>query len=199
MTSKDYDVALNYCLVGDCDVGKTSLINRYVEDKFSEEKLPTIAIDFKVKIIHVNGSHIKLSVWDYPHQELFHTIVESYYRGAKGILIVYDVTIMESFENVKKWLQNIRDKASGKLEIFLVANKCDLMDERVVNKEQGERLASDLGLRLFETSAKEGTNVEEAFIAITEDIMNKNTVEELSPAKKNADGQNMLRDKCKIL
>uniref|UniRef100_A0A8B9F9H2 small monomeric GTPase n=1 Tax=Amazona collaria TaxID=241587 RepID=A0A8B9F9H2_9PSIT len=117
--------------------------------------------------------HLHLHHRDTAGQERFHTITTSYYRGAMGIMLVYDITNAKSFENISKWLRNIDEHANEDVERMLLGNKCDMEDKRVVPKAKGEQIAREHGIRFFETSAKANINIEKAFLTLAEDILRK--------------------------
>ncbi|KAK2511987.1 Rab10 [Columba guinea] len=142
-------------------------------------------IDFKIKTVELQGKKIKLQIWDTAGQERFHTITTSYYRGAMGIMLVYDITNAKSFENISKWLRNIDEHANEDVERMLLGNKCDMEDKRVVPRAKGEQIAREHGIRFFETSAKANINIEKAFLTLAEDILRKTPVKE--PNSENVD------------
>uniref|UniRef100_A0A3P8XUU4 small monomeric GTPase n=1 Tax=Esox lucius TaxID=8010 RepID=A0A3P8XUU4_ESOLU len=142
-------------------------------------------IDFKIKTVELQGKKIKLQIWDTAGQERFHTITTSYYRGAMGIMLVYDITNAKSFENISKWLRNIDEHANEDVERMLLGNKCDMEDKRVVPKAKGEQIAREHGIRFFETSAKANISIEKAFLTLAEDILRKTPVKE--PNSENVD------------
>ncbi|KAI7906176.1 GTP-binding protein ypt2 [Cokeromyces recurvatus] len=151
-------------------VGKSCLLLRFSDDSFTPSFITTIGIDFKIRTIELDGKRIKLQIWDTAGQERFRTITTAYYRGAMGILLVYDVTDERSFGNVRNWFSNIEQHASEGVNKILIGNKCDMEDKRVVTKEQGQTLANELGIRFMETSAKANIGVEEAFFDLARDI-----------------------------
>jgi len=173
MAKKNYDLLFKLLLIGDSGVGKTCVLFRFSDDSFHSSFISTIGIDFKIKTIEVDGKKIKLQIWDTAGQERFHTITTSYYRGATGIMLVYDVTQARSFENINKWLRNIDDHASNDVVKMLIGNKCDMEDKRCIARARGEALAREHGIPFFETSAKTNTNVEKAFFEITRAILKK--------------------------
>ncbi|XP_044065194.1 ras-related protein Rab-13 isoform X1 [Siniperca chuatsi] len=182
--AKKYDFLFKLLLIGDSGVGKTCLIIRLAEDNFNSTYISTIGIDFKVKTIEVDGKKVKLQVWDTAGQERFKTITTAYYRGAMGIILVYDITDEKSFENIQNWMKSIKElfirqedlmNASAGVSRMLLGNKCDIEAKRKVSKETGEKLAKDHGIRFFETSAKSSINVEESFLSLARDILQKSS------------------------
>lgn len=143
------------------------------DDSYLESYISTIGVDFKIRTVEQDGKTIKLQIWDTAGQERFRTITSSYYRGAHGIIVVYDVTDQESFNNVKQWLNEIDRYASENVNKLLVGNKCDLAENRVVSYEAGKALADDIGIPFLETSAKDATNVEKAFMTMAGEIKNR--------------------------
>ena len=157
-------------LLGDTSVGKTCFLKRYTEDTFQDAYLSTIGFDFKFKMVTLkNGKQVKVQLWDTAGQERFRTIAKSYYKGAHGIILIYDVSNPKTYDNIKKWLAQIKEEASSKVCIILVANKID-HEERVVTEEEGVKLAKSFNLKIFESSAKENINVTEAFQEVIENI-----------------------------
>jgi Ras-related protein Rab-8A len=132
---------------------------------------PSLRIDFKIKTIVLQGLRVKLQIWDTAGQERFRTITNAYYRGSAGILLVYDVTDIQSFNDVRNWLTTIQQHADPNVQRILVGNKCDLVDERQVTTEQGREVASTYGIKFFETSAKSGLNVATCFTTLAQDIL----------------------------
>ncbi|KAL7491056.1 hypothetical protein ACHAWT_000534 [Skeletonema menzelii] len=166
----EYDYLFKLLLIGDSGVGKSSLLLRFADDTYTESYISTIGVDFKIRTIELDGKTIKLQIWDTAGQERFRTITSSYYRGAHGIIVVYDVTDNESFNNVKQWLHEIDRYACENVNKLLVGNKCDLEGKRVVSTEQGKEFADGLGIEFLETSAKTSTNVEQAFLTMASQI-----------------------------
>jgi len=172
----DYDHLFKLLIIGDSGVGKSSLLARYVDDVFTESYISTIGVDFKIRSLYLTDEksgkekHVKLQAWDTAGQERFRTITSSYYRGAHGILVVYDITDTDSFDHVEEWLSEIDRFAQSEVRRILIANKCDAEKRRVVSTEQGEELAAKYDIPFTETSAKESTNVEEAFLIMVKDI-----------------------------
>ncbi|KAK9845901.1 hypothetical protein WJX81_005561 [Elliptochloris bilobata] len=169
---QDYDYLIKLLLIGDSGVGKSCLLLRFSEDSFTSSFITTIGIDFKIKKILLENKWIKLQIWDTAGQERFRTITSAYYRGAMGILLVYDVTDDASFTNIRNWMRNIEQHASDSVNKVLVGNKCD-MDEgkRAVPYSKGQALADEFGIQFFETSAKSNVNVDEVFQSIAKEVM----------------------------
>lgn len=130
--AKTYDYLFKLLLIGDSGVGKTCILFRFSEDAFNTTFISTIGIDFKIRTIELDGKKIKLQIWDTAGQERFRTITTAYYRGAMGIMLVYDITQEKSFENIKNWIRNIEENASADVEKMLLGNKCELNEKRQV-------------------------------------------------------------------
>uniref|UniRef100_A0A914VP31 Ras-related protein Rab-13 n=1 Tax=Plectus sambesii TaxID=2011161 RepID=A0A914VP31_9BILA len=200
-SGKSHDFTFKLLLIGDKAVGKTSIMYRFSDDKFNPSWLATIGIDFKIRTIELNGNTIKLQIWDTAGQERFDTITAQYYRGAMGIMLVYDVTCQQSFDHIAKWLRRIEDHAAEDVVTMLVGNKCDAdMRDRAVSKSRGSAMAAQHSISFIETSAKVGINVEKAFYDLATAIltmvpvdvdMNKNRVMVESLQRKHA-----VRAKC---
>ncbi|XP_054646089.1 ras-related protein Rab-8A isoform X1 [Dunckerocampus dactyliophorus] len=158
--AKTYDYLFKLLLIGDSGVGKTCVLFRFSEDAFNSTFISTIGIDFKIRTIELDGKKIKLQIWDTAGQERFRTITTAYYRGAMGIMLVYDITNEKSFDNIKNWIRNIEEHASADVERMVLGNKCDVNDKRQVSRERGEKLALEYGIKFMETSAKANINVE---------------------------------------
>ncbi|PAA65552.1 hypothetical protein BOX15_Mlig021247g3 [Macrostomum lignano] len=166
----EYDYLFKLLLIGDSGVGKSCLLLRFADDTYTDSYISTIGVDFKIRTIELDGKTIKLQIWDTAGQERFRTITSSYYRGAHGIIVVYDVTDQDSFNNVKNWLQEIERYASDSVNRLLVGNKCDLTANKVVDFATAKEYAESLGIQFLETSAKNATNVEQAFLSMASEI-----------------------------
>ncbi|CAD6243174.1 unnamed protein product [Miscanthus lutarioriparius] len=167
------DYLFKLLLIGDSGVGKSCLLLRFADDSYLDSYISTIGVDFKIRTVEQDGKTIKLQIWDTAGQERFRTITSSYYRGAHGIIIVYDVTDQESFNNVKQWLNEIDRYASDNVNKLLVGNKSDLTANRVVATETAKAFADEMGIPFMETSAKNATNVEQAFMAMATSIKDR--------------------------
>ncbi|KAM3387214.1 hypothetical protein ACQJBY_010200 [Aegilops geniculata] len=170
----EFDYLFKLLLIGDSSVGKSCFLLRFSDDSYVDSYISTIGVDFKIRTLEMDGKTIKLQIyllhlqqWDTAGQERFRTITSSYYRGAHGIIIVYDITDMESFNNVKQWLSEIDKYANDSVRKLLVGNKCDLAESRVVDTAVAQAYADEMGIPFLETSAKESINVEEAFLAMS--------------------------------
>jgi len=183
----EYDYLFKLLLIGDSGVGKSCLLLRFADHTYTESYISTIGVDFKIRTIDLDGKTIKLQIWDTAGQERFRTITSSYYRGAHGIIVVYDVTDMESFNNVKQWLAEIERYACEGVNKLLVGNKCDLVQKKVVDYDMAKAFADSLDIPFLETSAKNATNVEKAFLTMAAEIKNRiaNQPQVKAPAKGN--------------
>ncbi|KAF7456695.1 putative small GTP binding protein rab1a [Cryptosporidium felis] len=166
----EYDYLFKLLLIGDSGVGKSCLLLRFADDTYTDSYISTIGVDFKIRTINLENKTVKLQIWDTAGQERFRTITSSYYRGAHGIIIVYDVTDRDSFDNVKQWIQEIDRYAMENVNKLLVGNKCDLVSKRVVTSDEGRELADSHGIKFIETSAKNAYNVEQAFHTMAGEI-----------------------------
>jgi len=166
----EYDYLFKLLLIGDSGVGKSCLLLRFADDTYTESYISTIGVDFKIRTIQLEGKVIKLQIWDTAGQERFRTITSSYYRGAHGIIVVYDVTDQVSFNNVKQWMQEIQRYACDSVCRLLVGNKCDLVEKKMVDTNTAKEYAESMGVPFLETSAKNATNVEQAFMTMASEI-----------------------------
>lgn len=151
---------LKILVIGESAVGKSALLLRYIDNTFTQTFMTTIGVDFKNKVIDIEGNVVKLQIWDTAGQEKFRAITKAYYRGAHGILVVFDISNLESFHRTNIWLDSIRNESSD-IEVMLIGNKADL--ERKVSEEEARGLAEKYEIPYYETSAKEDKGVTEAF------------------------------------
>ncbi|XP_076161432.1 ras-related protein Rab-37 isoform X2 [Ptiloglossa arizonensis] len=159
-------------LLGDSGVGKTCLLTRFRDGRFlSGNYITTVGIDFRNKVVVVDDTSVKLQIWDTAGQERFRSVTHAYYRDAHALLLLYDVTNKTSYDNIRAWLSEIREHANEDVVIMLLGNKSDCGPERVVKREEGERLAQEYKVPFMETSAKTGLNVELAFLAVARELM----------------------------
>jgi len=168
----EYDYLFKILLIGDSGVGKSSILNRYVDNTYLENNMSTIGVDFKIKTINIDDKLIKLQLWDTAGQERFRVITSSYYRGVHGIIIVYDVTNEESFKNVDFWLSEIKKYGLPDIVKILIGNKSDRIDKKVIEYTTGQEYANEFDMKFTETSAKNNSNIEDIFINLTKEIKN---------------------------
>ncbi|CEM14028.1 unnamed protein product [Vitrella brassicaformis CCMP3155] len=168
----DYDYLFKIVLIGDSGVGKSNLLSRFTRDEFNLESKSTIGVEFATKSVPVNGKTIKAQIWDTAGQERYRAITSAYYRGAVGALLVYDISKRQSFENIDRWLKELRDHADPNIVILLVGNKADLKHLRAVTQDEAASFAEQQGLACIETSALDSMNVETAFHRILSEIYN---------------------------
>lgn len=164
---------LKYIVIGDSGVGKSCLLLQFTDKRFESLHDLTIGVEFGARVISVNGSEVKLQIWDTAGQESFRSITRSYYRGAVGALVVFDVTKRETFEHVQMWLDDAMTNCYTPITVMLVGNKIDLENQRVVSKEEAEEYAKKKGVAYIECSAKTAENVDSAFIQTAHTIFKK--------------------------
>jgi Ras-related protein Rab-8A len=170
---QDYDYLFKILLIGDSGVGKTCILMRFSEGAFETSFITTIGVDFKIRTIEMNGKRIKLQLWDTAGQERFQSITQGYYRGAKGIMMVYDVTDEISFSNIRSWSRRIEHYSNITVSKVLIGNKVDLEDKRVVSTVRGKALADEFQIPFVETSAKTAVHIEDAFTILVKAIFEK--------------------------
>ncbi|KAI8079830.1 ras family-domain-containing protein [Halteromyces radiatus] len=173
MSNYAYSYIIKYIIIGDTGVGKSCLLLQFTDKRFMPAHDLTIGVGFGTRFVIVNDQQIKLQIWDTAGQESFRTITRSYYRGAAGALLVYDITRRETFENLSTWLQDVREHANPNTVIMVIGNKSDLESKRQVSREEGEKFAKDNNLFFLEASAKSADNVEEAFVKTAHTIQKK--------------------------
>ena len=166
-STKEVEFVFKILLLGDSEVGKSCFLMRYSDNVFVENYITTIGLDYKLKNVKLDsGKTIKVQLWDTAGQDKYRTIAKNYFKGSHGILLLYDITKQSSFNNIREWIQDIREEVSPKAIIFLIGNKIDLADQRKISKEKGIELAEEYKLPFFEASAKSGENVDEVFKAL---------------------------------
>ncbi|EFC40367.1 rab family small GTPase [Naegleria gruberi] len=158
-----YSYLFKYIIIGDTGVGKSCLLLQFTDKRFQPVHDLTIGVEFGARMINIDGKQVKLQIWDTAGQESFRSITRSYYRGAAGALLVYDITRRETFHHLTTWLEDARRHSNSTMTIMLVGNKCDLDSRRAVSYEEGKKFAQQHDLIFLETSAKNDENVEEAF------------------------------------
>ena len=194
-------ITLKILTLGDSAVGKSAILIRYTQNKFHSNYLTTVGIDYQSKIIHYQNREIEMQIWDSAGQEKYRAISKQYYKKANGIILLYDVTSRESFQNIKQWIKDKNNNITMKPFLILVGNKIDL--ERKVTQQEGEELAQKYNVLYFETSAATGKGIEETFQALVENIMRnyderKKQEESLMLEKITLDGSQENKKCCKI-
>ena len=175
-------------ILGDSKVGKSCFLTRYADNTYHEDYLSTIGMDYKIKNYELeNGNIIKLYIWDTAGQDRFRSITSNYYKGADGIILIYDITKQETFNNVRNWITSIKEEAPAKVVLILVGNKVDDEKNRAVPQSEGEKIADEYNLPFLECSAKSDINVTETF-----DVLIKKIVE-INP--KNKQGQKLQQNR----
>ena len=160
--------------LGDTMVGKSSIVLRFSEDKFDDNQFATIGIDFKTKYIKMGDSSVKVLIWDTAGQEKFQNIAKQYYKGANGVLLIYDISNRKSFERIDFWLKELKENNRlDELFICLVGNKIDLEEKRVIKYEEGEKYALDNNVHFLEVSARSGKGITELFNKVIKGSMEK--------------------------
>ena len=177
-SEQEAQIVLKLLLLGDSSVGKTSILNKYISNKFDESSISTVGVDYMDKIIDYNKFKIKLQIWDTSGEEKFRTITKNFYRNADGLLVVFDLTKKESYDHIKSWINEAKEN-NDKLKTILIGNKLDLKDERIVAIDVAKQFAEKNNLKYIETSAKDGTNVNESFQAIIDLLFDGKSSEEI--------------------
>jgi len=190
-----FDVILKVVLIGDSGVGKSNLLSRYTRNEFNLESKSTIGVEFATRSIKIDGKQVKAQIWDTAGQERFRAITNTYYRGAVGALLVYDVSKLSTYEHVAQWLKELREQGDPGLIILLVGNKSDLVEQRAVTTEEGRTFAEENGMKFIETSAMNASNVDDAFTTILTEsyryVSNK-------PLHNDIDGESKNNTKIKV-
>ena len=172
MSKDKKEVLYKILLLGDSSVGKTCFLMRYTDNTFQDIHMSTIGLDYKLKNVQLDdGKMIKIQVWDTAGQDRFRSITKNYYKGAHGIVLIYDITEKKSFANVKNWMDQIKEEVSDRVTIILVGNKIDDEEHRAVTKEQGESMAKEFNVMFFECSAKTGENIDSTFNDLVKKIV----------------------------
>jgi Ras-related protein Rab-11A len=176
MENKEYDLLFKLILIGDSCVGKSNILLKYLKNQFNENSKTTIGVEFGTKNIIINNKRIKIQIWDTAGQERYRSITSAYYKGAKGALIVYDITRKNTFDNIDKWITDLKLNGDKNICIIILGNKSDLIDKREINKNDGIKKAEMYKTAFLETSALNGDNISKAFDELIEQIVinNKN-------------------------
>ncbi|XP_002158483.2 ras-related protein Rab-4B isoform X1 [Hydra vulgaris] len=181
--SETYDYLFKYLIIGSAGVGKSCILHQFMENKFKQDAHHTIGVEFGSKIVNIGGKSVKLQIWDTAGQERFRSVTRSYYRGAAGALLVYDITSRETYNTLTTWLTDARTLASPNIVIILLGNKKDLEADREVTFLEASRFAQENELMFLETSAATGENVEEAFLKCSRSILTKIDAGDLDPER----------------
>ena len=176
MENKEYYLLFKLILIGDSCVGKSNILLKYLKNQFNENSKTTIGVEFGTKNIIINNKRIKIQIWDTAGQERYRSITSAYYKGAKGALIVYDITRKNTFDNIDKWITDLKLNGDKDICIIILGNKSDLIDKREINKNDGIKKAEMYKIAFLETSALNGDNISKAFDELIEQIVinNKN-------------------------
>ena len=172
--SNGYDMIFKIVLIGDTSVGKTNILSKYLSNEFDPDSKATVGVEFGTKDFKIGNNIVKVQIWDTAGQERYRSITNAYYKGAKGSLLVYDITNPKTFESLDKWLSDLKTNAEEKISIVLIGNKTDLEDQRKITTEQGKEKAEFYNLTFMETSALNGNNIQEAFNELIMDVYKKN-------------------------
>ena len=183
-SSKHYDDLFKFVIIGDSGVGKSCILLRFADDTFTDNYYSTIGVDFRFKCVDIGERKCKLQIWDTAGQERFKNITASYYRGGNGVLVVYDITDRDSFENLNSWLIEIEKNANKNVYKLLIGNKSDLEDKRKVTYQEGKDFATSNGMQFIETSAKTDSKVKDAFELLTQEIIKSNVTKDKGNEKK---------------
>ena len=165
-----YDMIFKIVLIGDTSVGKTNILSKYLTNEFDPDSKATVGVEFGTKDFKIENNIVKVQIWDTAGQERYRSITNAYYKGAKGSLLVYDITNPKTFESLDKWLSDLKTNGEEKISIILVGNKTDLEDQRKISIEQGKEKAEFYKLAFIETSALNGDNIEKAFSELITDV-----------------------------
>lgn len=168
---KHFDYMFKMVLIGDSWVGKSCVLIRFADDNFTENHVTTIGVDFRFRSLEISGHSIKLQIWDTAGQERYKTITNSYYRGAEGVVIVFDLTNRDSFMNIKDWLAEARNGIDDSTEILVFGNKADLQNQRQVSEKEIKEFTANTGIEIIECSAKAGIGIEDGFVRMTKRLM----------------------------
>ena len=174
MEKDGYDFLFKMILIGDSGVGKSNILLKYLKNEFQQNTKATVGVEFGTKTVEIDNKKIKVQIWDTAGQERYRSITSAYYKGAKGCLLVYDITRKVTFESIDRWISDLKAAGEEKLSIILIGNKCDLEDQRKVTKEEAEEKAQFHKLAFIETSALNGTNIERAFEELINDVYKNN-------------------------
>ena len=194
---KDYNYLFKVLILGDSFVGKTNMLKRFLNDEFDMNTKETVGVEFGSKnfILGEKKDIIKAQIWDTAGQERYRSVTKAYYKGAKGALLVYDITRKSTFENIDNWLIDLRTNADKDILILLIGNKSDLSDKREISEEEARTKAEQYNIAFLETSAKSGDNIDKAFTQLIEQVYNANMSmlqSNIEIEENNGDGVNLV-------
>jgi small GTP-binding protein len=200
MSIKDeYNMIFKVILIGDSGVGKSNILTRYLNNEFNHNTKTTVGVEFGSKKNKIENYSIKTQIWDTAGQERYKSITNAYYKGSKGAVVVYDITNKKSFENVDKWISDLKTHSSKDVSVIIVGNKLDLEAKRQVTMDDGQNKAKIHNAAFMETSALTCENIDNAFDILINEIFNKMKLilqqEEKNGYKLDSNGMNLLRDK----
>ena len=197
MDSSEYDYLFKIVVIGDSSVGKSSICTRYTKGFYNDTFITTIGVDFECHTVTVDDKVVKLQIWDTAGQERFIAITNSFYRGANGIVIVFDVTNWESFENIQKWLKEVELREPNVPYKLILGNKCDQKSKRNISFEAANEFANKLNIPYLETSAKDAVNVDQAFYNMAAELKTQIVANLLQKANNQECLQTNLQSSCR--
>ena len=193
--TEEYDMMFKVLLLGDSGVGKSSILLRYTKNQFTADMRSTIGVEFGIKYLTLDNLQLKVQIWDTAGMERYRSITSAYYKGAKGVIVVYDICRKVSFDNIDKWIDDFKSKADEDAVILIIGNKSDLQDKREVNTEEVKLKAEKNKMAFMETSAKNNENVSKAFLQLFKEIIkiykekNSDTINDIEESKKKNSGK----------
>ena len=170
------EISIKLLVLGDLSVGKSSFIYKFIEDKFNTDSIPTTGLDLKTADLLINNKKVRVQLWDTVGQEKYKSITQNLILRVQGIIILFDITNKDSFNNLNEWIKTVREQVGNNLAILLVGNKCDLEENRLVFKEEANIFAKNEKIKYIETSCKTGENIIKAIDYICEKIINSFTL-----------------------
>ena len=174
MEKDTYDFLFKMILIGDSSVGKSNILLKYLKNEFDQSSKATVGVEFGTKTVEMNDKKIKIQIWDTAGQERYRSITSAYYKGAKGAFIVYDITRRNTFDNIDKWISDLKTNGDNNISIMLIGNKSDLSDKREVETNEGIKKSEETKIAFMETSALSGENIIKAFNELIEQIYQNN-------------------------
>ena len=174
MEKDNYDFLFKMILIGDSSVGKSNILLKYLKNEFDQSSKATVGVEFGTKTVEMNDKKIKIQIWDTAGQERYRSITSAYYKGAKGAFIVYDITRRNTFDNIDKWISDLKTNGDNNISIMLIGNKSDLNDKREVETNEGIKKSEETKIAFMETSALSGENIIKAFNELIEQIYQNN-------------------------